>query len=98
MSLVCVDELKLLKDIERLIKRDISKVVIDNFEPDLSIKPEPINRGRGKQQQVAKKPVAKAAGKNTSSAWNTQRPSFKGRANGQGRTQNRSRSSTQGAR
>ncbi|MDB4303667.1 DEAD/DEAH box helicase, partial [Desulfosarcina sp.] len=32
MSLVCVDELKLLKDIERLIKRDIPKVVIDGFE------------------------------------------------------------------
>jgi len=50
MSLVCVDELKILKDIERLIKRDISKVVIDDFEPDLSIKPEPIHRGRGNQQ------------------------------------------------
>ena len=45
MSLVCVDELKLLKDIERLLKRDIPKVVIDDFEPDLSIKPEPINNG-----------------------------------------------------
>ena len=46
MSLVCVDELKLLKDIEYLIKRDISKVVVDGFEPDPSIKPEPINKGR----------------------------------------------------
>ncbi len=47
MSLVCVDELKLLKDIEKLIKRDIPKDVIDGFEPDPSIKAEPINRGRG---------------------------------------------------
>ena len=46
MSLVCVDELKLLKDIERLIKRDIDKVVIDGFEPDPSIKAEPIRNGR----------------------------------------------------
>ncbi|MDH3948415.1 MAG: DEAD/DEAH box helicase [Gammaproteobacteria bacterium] len=46
MSLVCVDELKLLKDIERLIKREIPKVVIADYEPDLSIKPEPINKGR----------------------------------------------------
>jgi len=46
MSLVCVDELNLLKDIERLIKRDIPKVVITDFEPDPSIKPEPINKGR----------------------------------------------------
>lgn len=46
MSLVCVDELHLLKDIERLIKRDIPKVVIADYEPDPSIKPEPINKGR----------------------------------------------------
>ena len=51
MSLVCVDEFKLLKDIERLIKRDIDKVVIDGFEPDPGIKAEPIRNGgkpRGK--------------------------------------------------
>lgn len=46
MSLVCVDELKLLKDIERLIKRDIPKVVIDGYTPDPSIKAEPIQNGR----------------------------------------------------
>ncbi|VAW68456.1 ATP-dependent RNA helicase RhlE [hydrothermal vent metagenome] len=51
MSLVCVDELKLLKDIERLMKRDIPKVTIDNFEPDPSIKAEPIQNGRGGRQQ-----------------------------------------------
>ena len=53
MSLVCVDEMKLLSDIERLIKRDIPSVIIDDFEPDPSIKAEPINKGRGKQQQNA---------------------------------------------
>ncbi len=46
ISLVCVDELQLLKGIERLIKREIPKVEIDNFAPDPSIKAEPINRGR----------------------------------------------------
>ncbi|VAW70556.1 ATP-dependent RNA helicase RhlE [hydrothermal vent metagenome] len=51
MSLVCVDELKLLKDIEHLIKRDIPKVVIDDFEPDPTIKAEPIQNGRGGRQQ-----------------------------------------------
>ena len=51
MSLVCVDELKLLKDIEKLIKRDIPKDVIDGYEPDLSIKAQPINKGRGQQQK-----------------------------------------------
>ncbi|WP_126454469.1 DEAD/DEAH box helicase [Sulfuriflexus mobilis] len=47
MSLVCVDELKLLKDIERLIKRDIPSVTFEGYEPDPSIKAEPINNGRG---------------------------------------------------
>ncbi len=48
ISLVCVDELKLLKDIERLLKRDIPKEVIEDFEPDPDIKPEPIQNGRNR--------------------------------------------------
>ena len=47
MSLVCVDELKLLKDIEKLIKREIPKDTIDGYEPDPSIKAQPIKNGRG---------------------------------------------------
>jgi ATP-dependent RNA helicase RhlE len=94
MSLVCVDELGLLKDIERLIKRDIAKVVVDDFEPDPSIKPEPINKGRGKQQQAGRKP----AGKTTASTRNGQRPNFQGRPNSQSRSGNRARRSSQGAR
>jgi ATP-dependent RNA helicase RhlE len=46
ISLVCVDELKLLRDIERLIKRDIRKLVIEGYEPDPRIKAEPIERGK----------------------------------------------------
>lgn len=46
VSLVCVDELKLLKDIERLLKREIPKEVIEGFEPDLSLPAEPIQNGR----------------------------------------------------
>ncbi|MGL6295907.1 MAG: ATP-dependent RNA helicase RhlE, partial [Plesiomonas sp.] len=34
LSLVCVDEHKLLRDIERLLKREIPKQAIDGFEPD----------------------------------------------------------------
>jgi ATP-dependent RNA helicase RhlE len=47
ISLVCVDELKLLQDIERLIKRSLPRVVLPGYEPDPSIKPEPIVNGRG---------------------------------------------------
>ncbi len=46
LSLVCVDEHKLLRNIERLLKKDIPKKVIPNFEPDPSIAPVPIIRGR----------------------------------------------------
>ncbi len=46
MSLVCVDEHKLLRDIERLLKREIPRAVIDGFAPDPSIKAEPIPNGR----------------------------------------------------
>jgi ATP-dependent RNA helicase RhlE len=46
VSLVCVDEHKLLGDIERLLKRDLSKIVIPGYEPDPSIRAEPIRQGR----------------------------------------------------
>lgn len=46
ISLVCVDEFKLLTDIKRLIKLDIPHKVIQGFEPDPSIKAELISNGR----------------------------------------------------
>jgi ATP-dependent RNA helicase RhlE len=49
VSLVCVDEHDFLRDIERLLRRDIPKVVIPGFEPNLSIKAEPISHGRGQR-------------------------------------------------
>jgi len=44
VSLVCVDEHKLLGDIERLLKRDLSRVVIPGYEPDPSIRAVPIQQ------------------------------------------------------
>ncbi|PVX77941.1 DEAD/DEAH box helicase [Paraburkholderia unamae] len=44
VSLVCVDEHQLLKDIEKLIKRAVPQEVIAGFEPDPNAKPEPIQR------------------------------------------------------
>ncbi|MBZ0104842.1 MAG: DEAD/DEAH box helicase [Sulfuricella denitrificans] len=53
VSLVCIDEKKLLEGIERLIKREIPEVMLPGFEPDPSIKAEPIPNGqnRGGQQR-----------------------------------------------
>ena len=47
LSLVCVDEAKLLKDIEHLLKRTLPTQVVPGFAPDPSIKAEPIVQGRG---------------------------------------------------
>jgi len=47
ISLVCVDELKLLDDIEKLLKTKIRKEVILGYEPDKRIKAEPIKQGGG---------------------------------------------------
>ncbi|WP_036774365.1 ATP-dependent RNA helicase RhlE [Photorhabdus australis] len=46
LSLVCVDEHKLLKDIEQLLKREIPRMAIPGYEPDPTIKAEPIQNGR----------------------------------------------------
>jgi len=47
VSLVCVDEKKLLGDIEKLLKCEIEKEIIPGYEPDRRIKAEPITQGRG---------------------------------------------------
>jgi ATP-dependent RNA helicase RhlE len=46
VSLVCVDENGFLRDIEKLIKREIPKEIIPGFEPSPNERPEPIVLGR----------------------------------------------------
>jgi len=46
ISLVCVDEHKLLRDIERVVQRRIPQIVISGYAPDPSIRAEPILQGR----------------------------------------------------
>ena len=50
-SLVCIDERKLLNDIERLTKSEIPVVQVPGFEPDPRIKAEPILSGQNRGQQ-----------------------------------------------
>ncbi|MGA7179679.1 MAG: DEAD/DEAH box helicase [Thiobacillaceae bacterium] len=58
VSLVCVDEQKLLKDIENLIKRSLPKEVVAGFELDPDARPQPI------QQRIGARPQGSArAGK-----------------------------------
>ena len=46
VSLVCVDELKLLRDIEQLLKTPLEQEIVEGYTPDPSIRAEPIQRGR----------------------------------------------------
>jgi ATP-dependent RNA helicase RhlE len=58
VSLVCVDERRLLSDIERVLNREIPRRMIAGFEPDPSIRAEPIETGRRSA------PPQKARGRN----------------------------------
>ena len=50
-SLVCIDERKLLNDIERLTRSEVPVVQVPGFEPDPRIKAEPILNGQNRGQQ-----------------------------------------------
>ncbi|MEN8801937.1 MAG: DEAD/DEAH box helicase [Thiogranum sp.] len=56
VSLVCVDERKLLGDIERLLKRDLPRVVIPGYEPDPAIRAQPIQLRSGVRAGAKSKP------------------------------------------
>ena len=103
MSLVCVDEDKLLRDIEKLIKREIPKVVLEGYEPDPSIKAEPITRGgNGRRGQSSRNSRSGKAANSTNKAGNSQQQR-KRQSNSQGnsgnntKNQNRSRRRTRNA-
>ena len=62
LSLVCVDELAFLRDIERLIKRTIPRETIAGFEPDPNAKAQPILQQRGQQRGQGRPGQAPRAG------------------------------------
>ena len=51
ISLVCVDERQLFQDVERLLQHKIPMAVMPGYEPNLSIKAQPIFRGRVQSRQ-----------------------------------------------
>jgi ATP-dependent RNA helicase RhlE len=70
VSLVCVDEHKLLADIEKLLKAKIRRKVIPGYEPDPRIKAEPITMGRaqrfsGKKNWRSQNSSASSKGRNS---------------------------------
>ena len=58
VSLVCVDEEKLLLGIERLLKRKIDKKIITGYEPDPRIKAESVTQGRSQRRHYAGRAAA----------------------------------------
>lgn len=64
VSLVCVDEKGLLDDIEKLLGTRIKQTVLQGFEPDTSIKAEPLQQGRGNRSggNQNKKPRSRRGG------------------------------------
>lgn len=56
-SLVCVDENKLLADIEKLMKRKLPAQILEGFEPDRNATPQPLRQARGPAPQRQKKPA-----------------------------------------
>ena len=79
ISLVCVDEFGLLKDIEKLIKRNLEREIIEGFEPDPNAKAQPIQmRSEGHTPQRRGSPRANHGG----GGGNSGKPA--GRATGNG--------------
>ena len=61
VSLVCIDEQKLLKDIENLLNRGIKKEYVPGYEVDKRIKAEPVQKGRQRRPDVPR-PAGKKSG------------------------------------
>jgi ATP-dependent RNA helicase RhlE len=78
LSLVCEEEVRLLKAIERLIQRSLPQEVIKGFEPDPNEAPEPDPRHRRSQQpRQNRSDVKSSSGRPARSS--TGRPSSSGR-------------------
>ncbi|MDH3428996.1 MAG: DEAD/DEAH box helicase [Gammaproteobacteria bacterium] len=75
VSLVCVDEEKLLRDIERLVKCNIDKEIIPGYEPDPRIKAEPINKGRSQRSNAQRGKPRKKSRRSTPNARGKRRAS-----------------------
>jgi ATP-dependent RNA helicase RhlE len=98
VSLVCIDEHGLLRDIERLLKRELPQEIIPGYEPDPTIAARPIKNGGGGRpggQSRSRKPRPNHA-KPGSSRQNHSKPG--GGHNKPSRSFNKGRASNQASR
>ena len=68
VSLVCVDEHRLLKDIEKLLGTKLDQDVVPGYEPDPSIRAEPIQNGGGSSKRGGGRGAGKGARHNSGGA------------------------------
>lgn len=61
ISLVCIDEHRLLADIEKLIDRSLPQETVTGFEPDLTVKPEPLRQGNQRQPRTERRSAPSSA-------------------------------------
>jgi ATP-dependent RNA helicase RhlE len=94
VSLVCIDEQKLLEDIEKLLKRGIKKEYVPGYEVDKRIKAEPIHKGKPRRPSGPRPAGRKPAGrKKASKASGSRRPGKNARSNQRNRFSKSTRSS-----
>ncbi len=105
VSLVCIDEHSHLREIERLLKREIPKVTLEGYEPDPGIKAQPIKNGRssnGRNNSHRSRPAGRGQNRGQNPGHRRGRPSANGgRRAGSSRSnpqQRRSRSGSGRAR
>lgn len=79
IALVCVDEHKLLSDIERLVKRKLPNEVVEGFEPDRNAKPQPIRQQHSAPPSHARPKPGQGNRKKTGDSKPGERRSFEGR-------------------
>ncbi|TET87103.1 MAG: DEAD/DEAH box helicase [Sulfurovum sp.] len=99
VSLVCIDEHKLLFDIEKFIKSEIKKVDIPAFTPDPNIKAEPIQNGRGggkRQGGNSRNSNSRNSPRSNSSHANNGGSRDGARSNSRNRNRNRNRNKAEG--
>ena len=86
VSLVCVDEHQMLKDIEKLIKQTLPRQVIPGFEPDPTAKPQPIQlRSGGPGHRNTGQRQAQGGARNGNGGRGGQRPAGAGPRSGAAR-------------
>jgi ATP-dependent RNA helicase RhlE len=102
ISLVCVDELGFLRDIERLIKRSIEREVIAGFEPDPAAVAQPVFAQRGRKEVRGASSSAQRGQPGAGRGWAAKGPAGdargRGHAHSTGAARHRDRASPAGQR